>query len=179
MMGGAPMPPPMDSSMGGMPPADPSMGGMPPMDPSMSAQGGAPGEPPADPVAQEPQQPMIDDQTGLPIDPETGYYMTQGAPTAEGEAGAEMIPGLEQFMAKADKVNERQDKAIKRMTSEMVGTRTEIQGLRRELQQVTDNQDTALARMENILAILESIVGGGREPMAQPLQGDGGNNAQM
>ena len=177
--------PPMDPAMGGMPPADPSMGGMPadpsmmpPMDPSMQEGmpmppgGEAGGMPPEDPSMGEAPQPTIDEQTGLPIDPETGYYMSQGAPTGEPGAEEEMIPGLEQFIAKAEKVNDRQDKAIKRMTSEMVGTRTDIQALRREIQQINDNQDTALARMENILAMLESIISGGREPMAQPLQGE-------
>jgi hypothetical protein len=146
------------AAMGGgmpMPPMDPSMMGGAPMDPNM--QGGDPNAAPpaADPAAA--QQPTIDEQTGLPMDPETGYYVSQGAPTGD-PASDEMIPGLEQFMAKADKVNDRQDKAIKRMTSEMVGTRTEIQGLRRDIQQVNDNQDTALARMENMLAMLESII---------------------
>ena len=169
MGGGAPMPPPMDPSavppqdpaaMGGAP-MDPSMGGMPPqgdpnamppMDPSMA--GGMP------PEEQAPAQPTIDDQTGLPIDPETGYYTTPNAAgDATGEMSAEMIPGLDQFMAKADKANDRQDKAIKRMTSEMVGTRTDIQRLTREVQQVNDNYDTAMARMEHLLALLESIVG--------------------
>lgn len=172
--GGAPMDPSMmggDPSMqGGMPPMDPSMMGGAPMDPAMmggdpNAMGGMPmppqGEDPnAAPPAEDPaaaQQPTIDEQTGLPLDPETGYYASPGAPTGDAESG-EMIPGLEQFMAKSDKVNDRQDKAIKRMTSEMVGTRTEIQGLRRDIQQINDNQDTALARMENMLAMLESII---------------------
>ena len=164
-MGGALMDP---SMMGGVPPqgSDPAMGGMPmptAVDPSMMGGDPDPGQPAA---------PTIDDQTGLPMDPETGYYLSPGAVAGEEGQENEMIPGLEQFMAKADKVNDRQDKAIKRMTSEMVGTRTDIQALRREIQQVNDNQDTALARMENILAILESIVGGSRQSVTQPLQGE-------
>lgn len=158
--------------MGGMPQQDPGM--MPPQgDPS--AMGGMPmppqgGDPSAMQQAQggAPAQPTIDEQTGLPIDPETGYYTTPGS-AAGAEGAGEMIPGLEEFMAKNDKVNERQDKAIKRMTSEMVGTRTDIQALRREIQQVTDNQDTALARMENILAMLESIISGQQNVQTPPL----------
>jgi hypothetical protein len=137
------------------------------MDPAMA--GGMP------PEEQVPAQPTIDDQTGLPIDPETGYYTTPNANgAATGEMSAEMIPGLDQFMAKADKANDRQDKAIKRMTSEMVGTRTDIQRLTREVQQVNDNYDTAMARMEHLLALLESIVGrvnppqqGGEPPVGE------------
>ena len=164
------MPPPADPAMmqPPMPPQGDDPNAMPPMDPAMDPammQGG--GMPPAeDPAMAGQQAPVIDDQTGLPIDPETGYYTSGAAITGQDQYG-EMIPGLEQFIAKAEKVNDRQDKAIKRMTSEMVGTRTDIQGLKREIEQTNDNQDTILARMENILALLESVVGrvGGVQPM--------------
>ena len=165
--GGMPMDPAMQGEAPMPPTGDPNA--MPPMEPAMmggdpNAMGGMPMPPEAAPA-----QPSIDDQTGLPIDPETGYYMSPGAPMDDAGMGAEAIPGLEQFMAKAEKVNDRQDKAIKRMTSEMVGTRTDIQALRREIQQVNDNQDTALARMENILAMLESIIGNQQTQRVQPL----------
>ncbi len=158
--GGAPMDPAM---MGGMPmPTAGDTNAMPSLDPATTGVDPiAAGEVPATPEAEAATsaQPSIDDQTGLPVDPETGYYMSPGSFTEDAASEPEVIPGLEQFMAKADKVNDRQDKAIKRMTSEMVGTRTDIQALRREIQQVNDNQDTALARMENILAMLESLIG--------------------
>lgn len=153
-----------EQGQGMVPPVDPAAMGEAPADPAAMGAMPAPEDPNAMPMppaqTDAAAQPVIDEQTGLPIDPETGYFASPEAPGAEDPAGEETVPGLEQFMAKADKVNDRQDKAIKRMTSEMVGTRTDIQALRREIQQINDNQDTALARMENILAMLESIIGG-------------------
>lgn len=171
---GQPIPPDQAQAMiedamaqqGGMPAGDPGMSMPPQVDPAMMQGGGMP--PAEDPAMASQQAPVIDDQTGLPLDPETGYYAS-GAESLGQEQSGEMIPGLEQFIAKAEKVNDRQDKAIKRMTSEMVGTRTDIQGLKREIEQTNDNQDTILARMENILALLESVVG--RVGGVQPIRG--------
>lgn len=164
--------PPMDPSMGGA--VDPTAGGQPPMDPAMmgadpSMMGGAPMDPsmgsgmPMDPAAQMASGgPVIDPQSGLPIDPSTGMFMQQ--PSAEGgvEGGLEAaMPGFQEFVDKYDKIADRQDKLNKRMLHDLSGTRTDIQGVRREIQQLNDDQDTMLARLENVLNLLEQMLGGG------------------
>ena len=156
----------MDPAMaGGQPPMDPAMmqgGGMPPMppqgDPAMMG-----GQPPMDPMATAMAggQPTIDPQSGLPLDPATGMF-TQN-PAAEGGAAGEgrieeLMTGFEGFMDKNDKLADRQDKLNKRMLHDLAGTRTDIQGVRREIQQLNDNQDTLMARLENVLNVLESMM---------------------
>jgi hypothetical protein len=118
---------------------------------------------------------MIDPNTGLPIDPNTGYYMQPGAAGAEGqeEAGqdiSEMIPGLEKFMESTHSSIERQDKTMNRVIHDLSGTRTDIQGLRREIQKMNDNNDTLLARVDNLADLIESIISGagnGPYPMGE------------
>lgn len=154
---------------GGMPPQganDPTAAGaaipapeagMPPMDPAMM-QGGDPSV-----EAMAGGQPMIDPQSGIPLDPATGMFAQ--AP-AMGEAGAAPEGNLEEllggFVDKSEKIADRQDKLNKRMLHDLAGTRTDIQGVRREIQQLNDNQDTLLARLENVLNVLESMMGAPR-----------------
>ena len=176
--------PPMDPAMaGGQPPMDPAMmqgGGMPPMppmDPSM--MGGA--MPPEDPAAQMASgAPVIDPQSGLPIDPSTGMFTNTppaGAPTDSGVEGGlgEAMPGFEAFIDKYEKTADRQDKLNKRILHDLSGTRTDIQGVRREIQQLNDDQDTLLARLENVLNLLERMLGGAP---AQPTQQPGEQSAR-
>lgn len=116
--------------------------------------------------------PMIDPNTGLPIDPSTGYYMQPGQEQGVGgeQDLSEMIPGLEQFMASTDRSIERQDKAMKRVIHDLAGTRTDMQGLRREIQKMNDNNDTLLARVDNLANLIESVISGsqgGVYPMAE------------
>ena len=159
MAGGAGAPPmPMDPSMGsGMPPqgAPEMAGGMPPMDPAamQMASGG----------------PMVDPQSGLPLDPSTGMFAptpAQGAEMGAGTEGglAEAMPGFEEFIDKYDQTVDRQDKLNKRILHDMSGTRTDIQGLRREMQQLNDNQDTLVARLENLLNLIEARLTPGARP---------------
>ena len=108
-------------------------------------------------------QPTIDPQSGLPIDPSTGMFAQSAMmPQAQGGEGAvegnieELMGG---FMDKSEKLADRQDKLNKRMLHDLAGTRTDIQGVRREIQQLNDNQDTLLARLENVLNVLESMMG--------------------
>lgn len=157
----------MDPSMQG---GDPSMQGQ---DPSMMQGGeGMPqgGSPEMDGMLGN--GPMIDPNTGLPIDPNTGYYMQPGQEQGAGEEQdlSEMIPGLEQFMASTDRSIERQDKAMKRVIHDLAGTRTDMQGLRREIQKMNDNNDTLLARVDNLANLIESVIAGsqgGAYPMAE------------
>lgn len=116
--------------------------------------------------------PMIDPNTGLPIDPNTGYYMQPGQEMPQGPEQdiSEMIPGLEQFMAATDRSIERQDKAMKRVIHDLSGTRTDMQGLRREIQKMNDNNDTLLARVDNLANLIESVIAGahgGAYPMGE------------
>ena len=171
--GGVPVQETDPAMAGGQPPVDPAMmqgGEMPPMppqgDPAMMD-----GQPPMDAMAAAMAggQPMIDPQSGLPIDPATGMFMQNpaAAPTVEGGAAGEgrieeLLTGFEGFMDKNDKLADRQDKLNKRMLHDLAGTRTDIQGVRREIQQLNDNQDTLLARLENVLNVLESMMGAPR-----------------
>jgi hypothetical protein len=162
MAQGGAMPP--QGGMPPMPPMDPAAGAMPPMsDPAMTQQ---PGQPQLDPMSEAMAggQPMIDPQSGLPIDPATGMFAQ--SPQAAAPAGGvgegrieELMSGLEGFMDKNDKISDRQDKLNKRMLHDLAGTRTDIQGVRREIQQLNDNQDTLMARLENVLNVLESMMG--------------------
>lgn len=131
--------------------------GMPPMDPAMM-QGG---DPSAEAMAGG--QPMIDPQSGIPLDPATGMFAQS---PVMGETGAAPEGNLEDllggFVDKSEKIADRQDKLNKRMLHDLAGTRTDIQGVRREIQQLNDNQDTLLARLENVLNVLESMMGAPR-----------------
>ena len=154
---------PQDSAPGAAP-MDPAMMGAEQM-PVPEAPTTAPVSDPAAAEAMMAGQPMIDPQTGLPIDPNTGMFATMGAAPA-GMGGAlpegdleQLIPGLQTFVEKYDKTVDRQDKLNKRMLSELSGTRTDLQGLRREIQQNNDNQDTLLVRLENLLNVIESLFG--------------------
>lgn len=154
---------------GGMPPqeavpaadpADPGMvGEQPPMDPAMAQQGNAPIDPGVEAMAGG--QSMIDPQSGLAIDPTTGMFVQPpmgGAGGAmEGDMG-ELLPGFDAFVEKSEKLADRQDKLNKRMLHDFSGMRTDIQGVRREIQQLNDNQDTLLARLENVLSVIESMM---------------------
>lgn len=159
---------PMDPSMmGGQPPMDPAMAQGMPMDPSMMQQMPPPEAMPpmpTDPAAQMASGgPVIDPQSGLPIDPATGMFVQPGASAPEGaglEGGLnEAMPGFEQFVDQYNKTADRQDKLNKRILHDLSGTRTDIQGVRREIQQLNDNQDTLLTRLENILNVLERLMG--------------------
>ena len=157
--GGGQMPPQDPSMMGG----DPSMQGgqMPPQDPSMMG-----GEMPVDPAT---GAPIIDDQTGLPINPETGYFANLGEqtqqPTSDGDnidSLDQIMPELASFMERSETQNERQEKFNKVVLRELRSYRNDIQGLRREEEKKNDQMDTALARMENLLDIIENSVLGGQ-----------------
>jgi hypothetical protein len=139
-------------------------------DPSMMQQGGDPsmqGQDPSMMQGESPEMdsmlgsgPTIDPNTGLPIDPNTGYYMQPGQDGGQPQDISEMVPGLEQFMASTDRSIERQDKAMKRVIHDLAGTRTDMQGLRREIQKMNDNNDTILARVDNLANLIESIING-------------------
>lgn len=155
--------------LGGQPPMDPAMAQGMPMDPSTMQQMPPP-PPPMDPAAQMASGgPVIDDQTGLPIDPNTGMFVQGPAAQAEAPTGAqdaglegglgEAMPGFEQFVDQYNKTMERQDKLNRRLLHDISGARTDIQGVRREFQQFNDNYDTLLARLENVLQILEQVAG--------------------
>ena len=153
--GGAPAPvgqPPMDAGMMPGNPAGADMMNQPtvPMDPAAQIASGGP---------------MIDPQSGLPIDPATGMFTapTQAAPSGASamSGGLETaMPGFEEFVDKYEKTADRQDKLNKRILHDLSGTRTDIQGVRREIQQLNDEHDTVLARLQNVLNILEQLLGG-------------------
>ena len=171
---GGQMPPQGDPNA--MPPADPSMmappeGGMPPQ--------GAPMPPPVAP-AQPPMQQMasaeagadpnalgvaMDPATGMPIDPSTGmaYDPATGQPMGGGQASPdallEAIPGLQEYLTKVPQQLETQEKTMTKLMHEVAGYRTDVQGIRREVQKNNDNMDTMAARMENILALVEQLLG--------------------
>ena len=46
-----------------------------------------------------------------------------------------------------------------KLMHEVAGYRTDVQGIRREVQKNNDNMDTMAARMENILALVEQLLG--------------------
>lgn len=158
-----------------MPPADPSM--MPPPQGGMPPQGGAPMPPPQ---AQPPMQQMasaevgadpnalgvaMDPATGMPIDPNTGmaYDPATGQPMGGGQASPEAlleaIPGLQEYLTKVPQQLETQEKTMTKLMHEVAGYRTDVQGIRREVQKNNDNMDTMAARMENILALVEQLLG--------------------
>jgi hypothetical protein len=85
-----------------------------------------------------------------------------GAPAGGLEEGIEStMPGFEAFVDKYEKLSDRQDKLNKRMLHDIAGARTDLQRMGRELEQVNDNHDVILARLENILGMLERMLGGG------------------
>ena len=133
--------------------------------------GGMPAPQPEAPPVNDPAAMMasgnltIDPQSGLPIDLATGMFMPTPQPGAMAEGALEggmeaAMPGITELMDKLDQSDDRQDKLNKRMLHDIAGTRTDLQGMRRELQQMNDDHDTLLARLENVLGILERMLGG-------------------
>lgn len=183
---------------GQMPPADPNMQGAPmppPGDPNAMPPQGAPMPPQGAPVPpqQPPMQQMasaeqgmdpnmlgvaMDPNTGMPLDPNTGMAIdpATGMPVGGGQAPAEQllatIPGLQEYINKTPQQLETQEKTMTKLMQEVSGFRTDLQGLRREVQKANDNTDTTAARMENILALVEQLLGSqgmNTEPLA-PVQ---------
>ena len=181
---------------GQMPPqGDPNA--LPPADPAMVApQQGMPsqGAPMPPPTQQPPMQQMasaeqgmdpnslgvaMDPSTGMPIDPTTGMPMdpATGLPVGGGQVSAEQllsaIPGLQEYINKTPQQLETQEKTMTKLMQEVSGFRTDLQGLRREIQKANDNTDTTAARMENILALVEQLLGSQgmtTEPLASAQQ---------
>jgi hypothetical protein len=140
---GAPMPPPSASAQ-------------PPMQQMASAEAGA--DPNALGVAMDPATGMpIDPNTGMAYDPSTGQPM--GGGQASPEALLEAVPGLQEYLTKVPQQLETQEKTMTKLMHEVAGYRTDVQGIRREVQKNNDNMDTMAARMENILALVEQLLG--------------------
>lgn len=170
---GGQMPPQGDPNA--MPPADPSMmappeGGMPPQGGQMPAP--APAQPPMQQMASaeagvDPNAlgVAMDPATGMPVDPNTGmaYDPATGQPMGGGQASPEAlleaIPGLQEYLTKVPQQLETQEKTMTKLMHEVAGYRTDVQGIRREVQKNNDNMDTMAARMENILALVEQLLG--------------------
>lgn len=175
---GGQMPPQGDPNA--MPPADPSMQGgapmPPPMDPNAMPPQGAPMPPPQQPPMQQQASAemgmdpnmlgvAMDPNTGMPLDPNTGMAVdpSTGMPVGGGQASAEQllaaVPGLQDYLTKTPQQLETHEKIMTKLQQEVSGFRTDLQGLRREVQKANDNTDTTAARMENILALVEQLLG--------------------
>lgn len=100
---------------------------------------------------------LIDPATGSMIDPSTG----QPVPVDNGMNEAAMntdIP-VDEYLNTIITSTQATEKNIDRVQKETSGLRTDLQGLRREIQKTNDTQDTVMARMDNLLNIMESILG--------------------
>jgi hypothetical protein len=177
----------------GMPPADPSMQGAPmppPGDPNAMPPQGAPMPQTQQPPMQQQasaEQGMdpnmlgvaMDPNTGMPLDPNTGMAVdpSTGMPVGGDQASADQllaaVPGLQDYLTKTPQQLETHEKIMTKLQQEVSGFRTDLQGLRREVQKANDNTDTTAARMENILALVEQLLGSQgmtTEPLAQSSQ---------
>lgn len=127
---------------------------------------------------------MVDPNTGMPIDPATGNLIdpttgqmvspATGQPaapvsTAEGQ-DSEANDELAELLKDTDRALETQDKNMHRVTQEVAGMRADIQGLRRQIQQESDDKETLLARIDNLVNIAETVLNG--RPGVQPIAVD-------
>jgi hypothetical protein len=127
---------------------------------------------------------MVDPNTGMPIDPATGNLIdpttgqmvspTTGQPaapvsTADGQ-DSEANDELAELLKDTDRALETQDKNMHRVTQEVAGMRADIQGLRRQIQQESDDKETLLARIDNLVNIAETVLNG--RPGVQPIAAD-------
>lgn len=116
---------------------------------------------------------MIDAATGMPIDPTTGSLINpatgmmvdpatgQPAAAAAADGSAAGTDELAELLKDTDRALETQDKNMHRVTQEVAGMRADIQGLRRQIQQESDDKETLLARMDNLVNIAETVLNGG------------------
>lgn len=127
---------------------------------------------------------MVDPNTGMPIDPATGNLIdpttgqmvspATGQPaapvsTADGQ-DSEADDELAELLKDTDRALETQDKNMHRVTQEVAGMRADIQGLRRQIQQESDDKETLLARIDNLVNIAETVLNG--RPGVQPIAVD-------
>lgn len=128
---------------------------------------------------------MVDPNTGMPIDPATGNLidpttgqMVSPATGQPAEAVSAMADGqdseandeLAELLKDTDRALETQDKNMHRVTQEVAGMRADIQGLRRQIQQESDDKETLLARIDNLVNIAETVLNG--RPGVQPIAVD-------
>ena len=128
---------------------------------------------------------MVDPTTGMPIDPATGNLIdpttgqmvspATGQPAAPVSAMAdgqdsEANDELAELLKDTDRALETQDKNMHRVTQEVAGMRADIQGLRRQIQQESDDKETLLARIDNLVNIAETVLNG--RPGVQPIAVD-------
>ena len=105
---------------------------------------------------------LVDPQTGQQIDPQTGMPVQQGAP-GEAPAGEDGPftgdPEVQKTLADIMKRNERTDKQVAALSRNINATRTDIQGVRREVAELNDNQDVVQQRIDNLLSVIERLLG--------------------
>lgn len=127
---------------------------------------------------------MVDPNTGMPIDPATGNLIdpttgqmvspATGQPALPASAtdgqNSEATDELSELLKDTDRALETQDKNMHRVTQEVAGMRADIQGLRRQIQQESDDKETLLARIDNLVNIAETVLNG--RPGVQPIAVD-------
>ena len=134
-----------------------------------AAQGqGAPMPPQGAPMPEQgmpapmPEQGMMDPMAQMPpegIDPATGLPMGE-APMGDmpPEAMQEMPAELMQMIEDSKESDQRQDKNIDKIISDVSGVRADIQGLRRDVQNQNDKSEALLSRLTAVLDIIENSV---------------------
>ena len=122
---------------------------------------------------------MVDPNTGMPIDPTTGNLIDpstgQMLSPATGQPAVDTAqqPGeaqdeLAELLKDTSRSLETQDKNMHRVTQEVAGMRADIQGLRRQIQQESDDKETLLARVDNLVNIAETVLNSGPRVPALP-----------
>jgi septal ring factor EnvC (AmiA/AmiB activator) len=69
-------------------------------------------------------------------------------------------PEVQKTLSDIMKRNERTDKQVASLARNINATRTDIQGVRREVAELNDNQDVVLQRIDNLLSLIERLLGG-------------------
>lgn len=123
---------------------------------------------------------MVDPNTGMPIDPTTGNLIdpstgqmlspVTGQPAVEtAQQSGESQDELAELLKDTSRSLGTQDKNMHRVTQEVAGMRADIQGLRRQIQQESDDKETLLARVDNLVNIAETVLNSGPRVPALPV----------